>query len=384
MNNRLNSTYNFIDQEIHPQMSLFHDKFSPNDMKRFRTMVFGHKTEYRLRLRATIVWCHFRIGLTVTQIAIRLQVSTKTVRKWLQRFREQGLNGLLDLPRSGAPVKFTLNQRLEVMAIACDRPVFYGFVSQPLWTLDTLTYAANESIPDISISRSSVARVLTQNTLKPHRMQMWLHSPDPQFREKVNDIVELYLNPPADAIVLCVDEKTGIQATERKYETVRPWPGRLGRYEHEYIRHGTQSLTAAFDIRTGDVTASCTQHRKAEDLLAFMECVVEKYADWKRIIVIWDNLNTHYDGPDDRWTEFNAKHGGKLEFHYTPIHASWVNQVEIFFSILQRKCLRYGDFFSVEDLSNKIMAFIEQWNRFDGHPFNWTFCGYRVKDRKVA
>jgi len=98
MNNQLNGIYNSIDQVIHPQMSLFHDKFSPKDMKMFRTMVFGHKTEYRLRLRATIVWCHFRIDLTVTQIAIRLQVSTKTVRKWLQRFMEQGLNGLRDLP----------------------------------------------------------------------------------------------------------------------------------------------------------------------------------------------------------------------------------------------------------------------------------------------
>ncbi len=144
-------------------------------------------------------------------------------------------------PRAGAPPKFTLGQRFEVIAIACDKPEHHGFASQPLWTLDTLTYAANESIADLSISRSSVVRILAQSSLKPHRVRMWLHSPDPQFREKVNDIVALYLNPPADAVVLCVDEKTGIQATERKYESIRPWPGRLGRYEYEYIRHGTQS-----------------------------------------------------------------------------------------------------------------------------------------------
>jgi transposase len=213
---------------------------------------------------------------------------------------------------------------------------------------------------------------------------MWLHSPDPAFREKVNEIVGLYLNPPEDAVVLCIDEKTGMQATERKHETQRPLPGRPGRYECEYIRHGTQSLLASFDINTGRVVASCGSTRTAEDLLTFMEQVAVEYRDAKRIIVVWDNLNIHHDGKSLRWTEFNERHGGRFEFRFTPLHASWVNQVEIFFSILHRRCLKYGSFISVEDLRNKVLAFIKRWNEKDGHAFDWCFRGYPIQSKAKA
>ncbi|WP_324669939.1 IS630 family transposase [Geochorda subterranea] len=200
----------------------------------------------------------------------------------------------------------------------------------------------------------------------------------------MNRIVGLYRDPPDDAVILCIDEKTGMQALERKHETRRAIPGRPGRCEYEYIRHGTQSLLAAFDIRTGRVTARCGPTRTAEDLVSLLEAVAEAYREAARIIVIWDNLDIHHDGPQARWSRFNARHGGKFEFVYTPRHASWVNQVEIFFSILQRRCLKHGDFHSAEELRERVLAFIARWNTEEGHPFHWTFRGYPMQERAVA
>jgi len=232
------------------------------------------------------------------------------------------------------------------------------------------------------MSRSSVFRTLSDNELKPHKMRMWLHSKGPQFKEKVNDIVSLYTDPPEDAVVLCIDEKTGMQALERKYETRPAQPGEPGRYEYEYIRHGTQSLIASFEIKTGEVYGECGSTRTAADLEHFMENIARKYKDCSKIIIIWDNLNIHKDGPSERWTTFNQRHNNKFEFHYTPIHASWVNQVEIFFSILQKRCLKWANFHSTEELKEKVMAFIKRWNETDGHPFNWTFRGYPMQSQE--
>lgn len=329
--------------------------------------------------RASIVWQLAVDGLDVEQVARKLSTTTKTVRKWQRRFLKGRLRGLDDLPRSGAPGRFTVEQRCEVLAIACAEPATYGLEGETCWNYDTLTDAVNRSVPGLQMSRSSVVRTLIENELKPQKFQMWLHSPDPAFREKVNDIVSLYLNPPNDAVVLCIDEKTGMQATERKYATQRPKIGRPGRYEYEYIRHGTQSLLASFDIKTGYVMADCGPTRTAADLINFMERIAEAYRDETKVIVIWDNLNIHHDGATERWSEFSCRHGGKFEFHYTPLHASWLNQIEIFFSILHKRCLKYADFHSTEDLKRKVLAFIQRWNAKDGHAFDWGFRGYPIQ-----
>jgi transposase len=353
-----------------------------DEKKRLRQLVYSTKAEKRLSDRAWIIWQLVHKGLSVAEVASRLGTTTKTVTKWANRFQQGRLDGLNDLPRSGAPTRFTLQQRCEVLAIACAPPADYGVEGVSHWNYDILTEVVRSQ--GILMSRSSVARTLSQGDLKPHKMRMWLHSPDPLFKEKVNEITGIYLNPPEDAVVLCIDEKTGMQATERKNATQRPRPGRPGRYEYEYIRHGTQSLLASFDIRTGKVVAQCGATRTAEDLLAFMEQVAETYRDHSKIIVIWDNLNIHHDGKDKRWTAFNERHGGKFEFHYTPIHASWVNQVEVFFSILHRRCLRYESFNSVQDLRDRVLAFIKRWNTKEGHAFDWGFRGYPIQSKEKA
>lgn len=325
------------------------------------------------------------MGQSVQDVASYVGVTSRTVRKWCSRFRSEGIAGLYDRPRSGAPPRFTAEQRCEVIAVACENPADHGFVGEPRWTCDTLTYAVNQVAHDSQMSRSSVWRTLKRNRLQPQRLHSWQHSRDSQFKEKVNTVVGWYLRPPEEGVVvLSIDEKTGMQANERKHETCRAIPGRPGRYEHEYMRHGTQTLTAAMNIHTGKVTAECGPTRQADDLLAFMERVAHEYQDARRIIVIWDNLNTHYDGPNKRWARFNERHEGKFEFVYTPKHASWVNQIEIFFSILARRCLKYGDFKSIQDLAKKVMAFIQRWNTDEGHPFDWTFAGYPMQEKVAA
>lgn len=342
----------------------------------------SQKAEQRMVLRALIILQLAEEGLTVKEVAQNLDTSRKTVKKWRDRFLKSGIAGLSDLPRSGAPPKFDVMQRCEVVAIACDAPENYGISGYTKWTYDLLAEAVNHKVEGFQMSRSSIARTLNDNKLKPHKLGMWLHSRDPQFKERVNDVVSLYIDPPQGAVILSIDEKTGMQATERKNETKRPIPGRPGRYEYEYVRHGTLSMFASFNIKTGEVYSECNSTRTGDDLLDFMENVAVKYRDAPKIIIIWDNLNIHHDGPDKRWTWFNQKHGEKFEFHYTPLHASWVNQVEIFFSILQKRSLKHGSSCSIEDLENQVMAFIKRWNEIDGHPFNWTFRGYPMQSQK--
>ena len=156
-------------------------------------MMRGQKTEYRLRQRATIIWRLVEQHRTVTEVAAELQISAKTVRKWYDRFLKARVPGLKDAPRAGAPWHFTVTQRCQVVAIACDKPENYGGKGQTLWTYDTLTETVNETVEGLTMSRSSVVRTLTAAGLKSHKTQMWLHRPDPRFREKVNAIVDLYL-----------------------------------------------------------------------------------------------------------------------------------------------------------------------------------------------
>jgi transposase len=359
-------------------------RLTTKERKRIKKMMLGQKIAFRLKQRATIVWKLVVERLSVTSVAVELGLTEKTVRKWRDRFADGRIPGLEDAPRSGAPATFDAVQRCEVIAIACDKPEHYGRDGEVFWTYDTLTEVVQREIEGSPMSRSSVWRTLEENDLKPHRHTLWLHSKDPQFKEKVNDIVGLYhADLPDDVALCCVDEKTGMQANEKKYETRLPRVGKAGRVEYEYIRHGTQALLASFDVKTGEVVAACGDHRKAEDLLAFMDQLAKRYVHCRKIIVVWDNLNIHYDGPSERWTTFNAQHGHKFEFHYTPLHASWVNQIEIFFSILYKRCLRHNSFTSKADLRRKVLAFIQRWNQKDGHPFNWTFRGYPIQSQEA-
>ena len=225
------------------------------------------------------------------------------------------------------------------------------------------------------ISRSHVQRILQAGDVRPHRVQQWLHSPDPAFREKVNVICKLYRKAPKNAVVLSIDEKTGIQAIERKHPGRAPAPGRLRRREFEYIRHGTQALIAALDVHTGQVLADCRERRTQDDLVAFMERVAAAYPD-KQVHVIWDNLNTHR--AHVVWQAFNARHDKRFHFHFTPLHASWVNQIELWFARYTRRVLRHASHTSTAHLRERTGQFIREHNQA-ACPYKWSFRGYPLQ-----
>jgi transposase len=313
-------------------------------------------------------------GRPTTEIARELGVEADTVSRWRVRIAAGGIGddvhaALADAPRSGRPRSIDAVRRAQIVATACDPlPDGQGLSG---WTLDLL-------IEDLSMrgieapSRSSIHRILTDVDVQPQRFQLWLHSPDPLFREKVAEICALYLQPPPGSIVVSFDEKTGIQAVERKHPDRPARPGRLCRQEFEYIRHGTQSLLATINVHTGEVVAECSATRTAEDIERHMEAVAARWPSGD-IHVVLDNLNVH---KGERWQRFNQRHGGRVHFHYTPLHASWVNQIELFFGVVGRRCLRRKSFRSTGEQTAHIMAFIARWNERDKKPFRWTFSGF--------
>lgn len=318
-------------------------------------------------------------GASAKDVAKKLRTSSARVVRWRGRFRRNGLSGLEDLPRPGHPPQFTPLVHAELVAIACE-PISKKDEQEKGITTRTIEAIREEAIgreivPEISWS--SVQRILDRLDIKPHREKQWLHSRDPRFRELVNEITDLYLNPPPDSVVISVDEKPGMQSLERRPDRPEA-PGRRRRREFEYERRGTQALIGGFVVHTGRVLGHCGDTRSAADLLGFMEDVAREYPTGD-VHVIWDNLNIHMDGPDKRWTEFNERHGHRFFFHYTPLHASWVNQIELFFGILQRLCLRHGNFSSTAELRTAVLAFLATWNRERAHPFKWTFKGYPLQ-----
>jgi len=220
-----------------------------------------------------------------------------------------------------------------------------------------------------TISKSSVHRILQGAGLKPHRVRMWCTSTDPDYDAKLAEITDLYLDPPAGEPVLCVDEKTGIQALGQIHPLKRPRPGKPGREEFEYRRNGTRCLFACFNIRTGHVLGRLTARRTQEDYLAFLDDVARTYRQGVVHIVV-DNLNTHKSVAVEEW---NRRHGGRFRFHYTPTHASWLNQVEIFFGILVRRILKHSSYGSTRLLDRAVERFVKQWNEREAHPFRWTY-----------
>jgi transposase len=311
-------------------------------------------------------------GWSNAAIARSLVVSENTVRKWRERFRARPkVTTLRDAYRSGRPALVPLVVRMELIKLACDRPAKSKVAFRDIWTLEALRGALHRTT-GWWLSKSEVRRILAVEEIRPHHIRLWLHSPDPDFRPKVRAICSLYLTAPAPGdTVLCVDEKTGMQALEHKHPFKSPKPARPGRREFEYIRRGTRTLFAAFNPHTGEVLGQCTVKRRAEDVLAFMERVAKRYPTG-HVTIVWDNLNIHR-GP--RWADFNRRHGGRFRFVYTPLHASWVNQVEIWFSIMARRLLRHGSFATAEHLTRDVMAFVDHWNQHEAHPFRWTFRG---------
>jgi transposase len=313
-------------------------------------------------------------GRTNTEIGRRLAVTVPTVRKWRGRFSRRGVCGLRDHPRRGRPCRFDGVTRSELISLAC-RPVPHE-LCRSQWTRDELRGALVGSGLVARISASTVGRILEEADLRPQRFRMWVHSPDPEFRSKVTALCALYTTVPKPGeVVLSIDEKTGMQALRRRFSGRRPGPAQSGRWEFEYRRQGTRCLTAAFNVHTGEVFGRLTTRRTTQDLLRYLEALARRYPH-QTVHLVWDNLNTHRGAHID---EFNERHGGRFRFHYTPLHASWCNQIELWFSILARRVLHRASFRDIEDLEQRVRRFIALWNDRERKPFRWTFTGYPLQ-----
>jgi transposase len=294
-------------------------------------------------------------GLSSVEISNRLRTRAARVCKWRTRFLQEGLEGLVDEPRSGQPRKYG-RETESVVLRKLDDPPPKGYAQ---WNGRLL--AEHTAIPDYQ-----VWAVLRRHGISLQRRRSWCISTDPEFTRKSADIVGLYLDPPDNAMVICMDEKPAIQALERAQGWLKLPNGKaLTGANHEYRRHGTTTLFAALNVATGQVKAGHYARRRRREFLDFMNELVAEYPD-QQIHVIMDNLRTHKP-KRDRW----IKRHPQVHFHFTPTHASWLNQVEIWFSLLSRYALKNASFTSIRQLRQAIDDFISVSNQ-KASPFEWT------------
>jgi len=313
------------------------------------------KTSQRLALRARIVLVCAE-GLESRQVARQLRITDQTVCKWRSRFGQSRLEGLADEPRPGAPRRITDTQVEALITRTLEG------------TPDQATHWSTRNMAQtIGLSQSAVSRIWRAFSLQPHRVETFKLSSDPFFIEKVRDIVGLYLNPPDHALVLCVDEKSQIQALDRTRPILPLRPGVPARQSHDYVRNGTTSLFAALDVATGKVIGSFHHRQRHQEFLRFLEKVDAAIPEPLDIHLVMDNYGTHKMPKVKHWFARRPRY----HLHFTPTSASWLNQVERFFGLLTERRIRRGTFGSVRELEAAIRDYLANHNE-KPTPFKWT------------
>jgi transposase len=296
-------------------------------------------------------------GKTWSQIESDLGTSRPTIARWKRRFEEQGMAGLDPQHKGSQPRTVTPAMVAKVVRKASRLPDD----GSTHWSCRKMAVA-------VGIGKSTVQRIWRQARLKPHRLERYMASDDPEFEHKAADIIGLYLNPPHHAAVFCVDEKTAIQALDRLDPVLPLSPGRAERHGFEYYRHGTLSLYAALDVKTGRVEGKTAQRHTSAEFIDFLTDIVGK-AKWAREIhIVLDNLSAHKTKAVE---EFLGNHP-KVRFHFTPTYSSWLNQVELWFAKIQRDVIARGVFTSVADLARKLRKYIRAYPK-SAKPFRWTY-----------
>jgi transposase len=312
------------------------------------------KVEKRLHERARIVLCCLE-GKKNIEVAAELNISRFTVAKWRNRFAKKGLAGLVDNPRPGTPKKYNESLKTKILQ-TLEKPAPKG---QSTWDGKSLARAVNAS-------DDAVWRILRKEGIQLQRCRSWCVSTDKEFTKKSIDIIGLYLNPPENALVICVDEKPSIQAIERKRGYVETSSGKIVQgMKSTYKRHGVLNLFAALNVATGEIKTQTTRQKKRPEFQAFLDNIMDGISPEQQVHVILDNYCTHKR--NDEWL---SKHPN-VTFHFTPTSASWLNQVEIWFGMLSRKALKNGSFNSIEELRKAIEDFVEVYSE-NAKPFVWT------------
>jgi len=338
-------------------------ELSPAEVDELQRWLRRSKTGQALALRARIVLACAE-GKNNTAIAATLGVSMPTVGKWRRRFAEMRLEGLLDEPRPGAPRKISDSDVEKVLAL----------------TLETkpraATHWSTRSMAETSgMSQSAVSRIWRAFALQPHRSETFKLSTDPFFIEKVRDIVGLYLDPPDRAMVLSVDEKSQIQALDRTQPLLPMRPGQIERRTHDYVRHGTTSLFAALDMKTGTVIGELHRRHRAREFKSFLNTIDEAVPEVLDVHLILDNSSTHKTPAIRRWLARRPR----FHVHFTPTSSSWLNMVERFFAAITEKQIRRGTFRSTRELETSIRDYLEVHNE-KPKPYVWTKTADQILD----
>lgn len=305
-------------------------------------------------------------GKPAAEIARRVGCSERTVKEWRSRFRGGGIAALEDLPKSGRPLTYDDLTRAKLIALACTRPPATAEgVRRERWSYAELAEA-------VGLSDSHAHRILAAADIRPHLTEYWVMSDfdGEEFAERAAAVCGLYLDPPENAIVVSIDEKSGVQAKGLARPERPPKPGKPARRDSEYVRNGTQNLFAALKVHAGEISPMASKTRNRHDFIRFLDQLESEISAGKEVIAILDNLSTHKTKEVEEWL---AEHP-RWRFEFTPKHASWLNQVEIFFSILQRRVIKHGAFDSEEDLATQMLAFVEHYN-LTAKPFQWTYTG---------
>jgi transposase len=340
------------------------------------------KLEGRLRDRIRLILWSDRGRTTIEEIAKRLDCGRDKVIFWRRRFlegraaKQPMLERLQDLPRSGRPPLFSAEQREQVVLATLahyQAPVRHtsGIV---VCSSRDLAEELRQGELGQSISHSTITRLWEAMDIKPWRWLYWLTSPDPDLVAKSRAICRLYHHPPKDGTLLCLDEKPGIQIVERLVAELPVWPGRVARREFEYKRHGTLDLLAALHVQSGWVYGRCYEQHRAVELVEFLDYLdrVLPVSAYGVLHIVSDNLKTRTAPATLEWME---QHPGRVRWHFLPTHASWLNQIEIWFSVLQRKSLSRGSWRSYAELERHILNFIRTYNQRWAHPYRWTYKG---------
>jgi transposase len=330
-------------------------------------IVRSESGEVRLVERAQIV-LYAAEGHSAVAIAGMVGCATVTAQKWRSRYEREGIVGLRDLPRPGKPLTYSSEDRARLIAKACTKPPETGEGQRrERWTYDELA-------AEVGMSSSHVHTILARADVKPHLTDYWVMSDftDPQFEERLKEVCGLYVDPPENVLVVSIDEKTGIQAKAPTKPDTPAAPGKPPRREHEYTRNGTQCLFACLKVKEGDVLGMPSKTRNRHDLIRFLDrCDQEiPVVEGQQIVAVSDNLSTRRTKEVEEWLQEHPR----WRFQFTPTHASWLNQVEIFFSILHKRLLKHGAFTSEHDLAEQMLAFIETYNQA-AKPFKWTYTG---------
>ncbi|MCW3838496.1 IS630 family transposase [Micromonospora yasonensis] len=358
-----------------PPTSPYVIALDPDERGALQALTRRSTSAYRLVLRARIVLAAAD-GVTNTAIASRHGVHVDTVRKWRRRFWQRRLEGLADADRPGRPPVFTPVQQAQVKALACELPADHG-VPLSRWSAAELAGEAVTAGIVADISGSTVARWLAADVIKPWQHRSWIFPRDPDFAAKADRVLDLYARTwqgqalGADEFVISADEKTSVQARCRCHPTLPPGRSRLMRVEHEYDRGGALAYLAALDVHRGKVYGRCEPTTGLAPFARLVEQVMtrEPYASARRVFWIVDNGSSHrgqasIDRMTAAWPTATVVH--------TPLHASWLNQVEIYFSIVQRKVVTPNDFYDLADVENRLEAFHDHYN-LGARPFNWRY-----------